>query len=131
MSDHFQLTSPRVELSEAEVIDQCKRTLRQRGYWLKRNHAGLFLTPQGDWITMGPPGIMDYVAVHETWPAFFVEFKRKSKVLRGNQQITFEKVQFGYRLAAVMVESAEALIDFINGHESRARRRVLQSIPPP
>jgi hypothetical protein len=130
MSQRFQLTSPRVVLSEGQVIADCRKVLRRRGYWLKRNHVGRFRTVTDDWITMGPTGIMDYIAVHETWPAFFVEFKRKGEELRRDQQTTFGQVQFGYRLAAVMVDSAEELIDFVNGHESRARKRALQASPP-
>jgi hypothetical protein len=123
----FQLTPPRVVLSEAEVIDRCEEVLRKRGYWLKRNHVGKFRTPADEWITMGPPGIMDYIAVHETWPAFFIEFKRRGKRLRDDQQTQFEEIQFGYRLAAVMIDSVEELSDFLSGHESRARQRVLQT----
>jgi hypothetical protein len=127
MSDRFRLTSPRVVMTESDVTERCEAALRQRGYWLKRNHVGLFKTPPGDWVTMGPTGIMDYLAVHETWPAFFLEFKRKGKTLRETQQTQFEEVQFGYRLAAVMVDSVEELIDWLGGHESRARQRVLQA----
>jgi hypothetical protein len=127
----FRLTSPRIVMTERDVIHNCTAVLRQRGYWLKRNHVGRFVTPSGDWVTMGPPGIMDYIAVHETWPAFFVEFKRPGEVLRDTQQTEFQEIQFGYRLAAVMIDSVHELIDFLSGHESRARQRALQACPGP
>jgi hypothetical protein len=114
-------------VTERDVIHNCTIVLRQRGYWLKRNHVGKFRTPSDDWVIMGPPGIMDFIAVHETWPAFFIEFKRPREVLRETQLTKFEEIQFGFRLAAVMIDSAEELSDFLNGHESRARQRVLQT----
>lgn len=136
MSDRFRLTPPKVVLSEREVIEACTPVLRQRGYWLKRNHVGRFMTPSRDggyppseWVTMGPPGIMDYIAVHEFWPAFFVEFKRKGKQLRDTQQTEFETIQFGFRLNAVMIDSIQDLSDFLSGHESRAREKMLQAAP--
>jgi hypothetical protein len=49
----FQLTPQKVDLSEDDVIDDCRRVLRQRGYWLKRNHVGRFRTIVNTWITMG------------------------------------------------------------------------------
>lgn len=115
----FRLTPPTVELTEADVIQKCKKLLDRRGYWLKRNPVGKFQTPSGNWVDIGPAGIPDFTAVHRDYPAFFIEFKRPGKVLRPNQQTKFSEIQFGYSLHAVMVDSVEQLEEWLGGHERR------------
>jgi hypothetical protein len=116
----FRLTEPKIRLSEAEVIEDCNKILRRRGWWLRRNPVGKFLTLSGNPVFFGPDGIPDYTAVHARYPAFFLEFKRPGKVLREDQQTKFAEIQLGYRLAAVMVDSVDQLVDFLRGHEARA-----------
>jgi len=103
------------------VIEDCTAVLAKRGYWLRRNPVGKFRTLSGSLVEFGPVGIPDYTAVHGKYPAFFVEFKRPGKTLRDTQYDKFPKIQFGYKLAAVMVDSKEQLVDFLEGHERRAR----------
>jgi len=103
------------------VIEDCTKVLAKRGYWLRRNPVGMFRTLSGNVVEFGPVGIPDYTALHGTYPAILVEFKRPGKLLRPSQREKFSKIQFGYKLAAVMVESVEQLVEFLEGHERRAR----------
>jgi hypothetical protein len=73
-------------------------------------------------VDFGPPGIPDYTAIHATYPAFFVEFKRPRAHLRPGQVDKFREIQFGFGLHAVMVDSAEELVAFLSGHEARSAR---------
>lgn len=116
----FRLTAPKLRLSEDEVIAQCAKILEQRGYWLRRNPVGRFRSLSGNWVDFGPVGIPDYTAIHARYPAFFIEFKKPGKLLRESQISKFQKIQFGYRLAAVMVDSVEQLMDWLSGHEARS-----------
>ena len=118
----FSLTAKPLRLSEADVVGQCRDYLQARGYWLQRNPVGKYTAPSGSTATFGPVGIPDYTAIHGDYPAFFVEFKRPGKKLRPTQVSQFAKIQFGYRLNAVMVDSLEQLIEWLRGHESRHTR---------
>lgn len=119
----FRLTSPVIKLSEADVVDQCVGYLKARGYWCRPNHVGRFRTMAGGWITEGPEGCPDYTALHGEYPGFLIEFKRPGKRLRPTQRTQFQVIQFGFRLAAVMVDSLDELIRWLDGHEARARAR--------
>jgi hypothetical protein len=119
----FRLTPPTITLTEAQVVKQCIDYLKARNYWCRKNHVGRFKTMAGGWIIEGPVGIPDYIAAHELYPAFFIEFKRKGKLLRPTQQTEFEVIQFGFRLAAVMVDSLEELMTWLDGYEARVRAR--------
>jgi hypothetical protein len=117
----FRLTPERTDVSEADVIRNCVAILRKRGYWVQRNPVGMFKTLAGKPVEFGPVGIPDYTAIHRSYPAFFIEFKRPGKKLREDQRTRFSQVQLFYRLAAVMVDSAEELVAFLDGHERRAK----------
>ena len=117
----FALSPSKPLYTEADVIQRCRAILERRGYWLQRNPVGLYqCVSDKSWAKFGPEGIPDYTAIHAKYPAFFVEFKRPGKLLREAQQTKFGEIQFGYGLAAVMVDSPEMLVDFLNGHELRA-----------
>ena len=118
----FRLTEPKTRMSEADVIADCTQVLNKRGYWLHRNPVGMFRTLSGNPVEFGPVGIPDYTAIHGTYPAFFIEFKRPGKVLRPSQREKFSKIQFGFRLNAVMVDSVEQLIEWLSGHEKKTLR---------
>jgi hypothetical protein len=81
-------------------------------------------------VDFGPEGIPDYTAIHAKFPAFFIEFKRPGKLLRPAQDTKFVEIQFGYRLAAVMVDSVEQLEEWLGGHEERAFRSAPEGIIP-
>jgi len=121
----FRLTPPRpAPRSEAEVIKECIGYLGRRGYWCHRNPVGRFQSMTGHWAEFGPPGIPDYTAIHGSYPAFFVEFKRPGKKLRETQAARFHELEL-YGFATVMAASVEDLIDFLDGHEERARTRLI------
>lgn len=120
----FALTSPKVKLLEKDVIKQCLDLLEYRQWWVKRNPVGKYRhAVTGNWAEFGPPGIPDYLAVHEVYPAFFIEFKRPGGKLRPTQLSEFRILQTSFRLAAVKVDSLEALKEFLREHEGRARAR--------
>lgn len=119
----FKLTPEKPVVTEADVTNRCIMILRKRGYWVQRNPVGMFRTLSGNPVEFGPVGIPDYTAIHKTYPAFFVEFKRPGKVLRESQRTKFSEVQLFFRLAAVMVDSAEELVAFLEGHEARAQKK--------
>jgi len=95
--------------------------LRLRGYWCIRQHVGLFRTKDGRWIRMGTPGTPDWATMHARYPGFFVEFKRPGADLSQEQATKFFEIQCGYRLAAVMIDSVDKLVAWLDAHEKRAR----------
>ena len=116
----WSLKPPKLKLTEADVIRQCLDYLQCRGYWVKRNPVGKYRhAVTGNFAEFGPPGIPDYLAIHAIHPAFFIEFKAPGRKLRPTQVSKFFELQVGYRLAAVMVDGLETLIDFLRGHEAR------------
>ena len=117
----FRLRSPKPKVLEKHVVDACVDYLRVRGYWCVRQHVGLFKTPDGRWIRMGIPGLPDYAAIHARYPGFMVEFKRPGAELDPLQYTAFDNIRDGYRLAAVKIDSLEALIRWLNEHERKAR----------
>src|SRR5579862_1584869 len=76
---NFRLKSPRLQLSENDVEEQCLAVLGLRGYKVIRLHVGRFKTADGRWLTIGEVGLPDYIAVHRKYPAFFLEVKRPGK----------------------------------------------------
>jgi hypothetical protein len=83
---NFRLKSQKLELSENDVEEQCIGLLGLRGYKVIRLHVGRFQTIKGGWVTIGEPGLPDYVAVHKKHPAFFLEVKRPGKKASPEQE---------------------------------------------
>jgi hypothetical protein len=57
----FRLTPQRIQLSENDVEEACVNLLRYRGYWPVRQHVGKVRTPDDRWITLGAPGLPDWL----------------------------------------------------------------------
>lgn len=125
MSRTFRLVPPK--LRETHVVGQVLDLLRLRGYYPLRLQSGFFRTKDGRGITVGEPGIPDYVAIHERYPAVFLEVKRPGGKLRDDQCGKIAELEL-WRLAVAVVDSAEALIAFLNMHEHTAKQ---QPLPPP
>jgi len=118
----FRLTSPKApKLSENDVERGVLDYLRLRGYYPIRLHVGRFRTKDDRWITIGDPGIPDYIAAHEIYPAVFVETKAPGKVLRATQGSKVWELRTGYRLAVTVADGVEALASFLDQHEARHR----------
>ena len=120
MSKGFSLTPPKI--SENDVEYAVKQVLQYRGYYVVRLQSGKFKTADGRWITVGDPGLPDYVAVHPRHPALFVEVKCPGGHLRDTQLQKIWEMECGYKIAVAVVDSAEALSRFLDQHERTEQR---------
>jgi hypothetical protein len=112
---------PKPRLSENEIERSCLDILRLRGYLVLRQQSGLFKTPDGRWIRLGEKGIPDYAAVHRLHPGFLLEVKRPGGQLSPDQAAKIQELRLGYRIAACVVDSAAALSEWLNEHETKNR----------
>ena len=116
----FRLTSPStLKLNEADIARQCTDYLRVRKWWPERLPVGRFRTMRDTWVTFGSSGIPDYIAIHAKYPAFFMETKGTGRKLRPIQVARFRQIQLDYGLSAVMVDSLDELISWLNAYEAR------------
>jgi hypothetical protein len=111
----FRLTSPKTRLSENDVERACVDLLRYRGWYVARQQSGLFKTPDGRWIRIGEPGVPDYNVMKA--PSFLLEVKRPGGELSPEQKEQIRKIELGFRLPIVVVESVEELITWLDRHE--------------
>jgi hypothetical protein len=116
------LTSPKLKLTENDVERACLDVLAYRGYKVVRHQVGRFKTVDGRWITIGEAGFPDYIALHATRPAFLLEVKRPGAVLSSEQLVKIQQLEIGYRLAVAVVDSVEALADWLSRHEAEAAK---------
>lgn len=115
----FRLTSPKIRLVEDDVVEACIMVLNLRHYWTRRINTGLFRTLDGRYHPEGTKGDPDYVALHETFPGFLLEFKRPGGKLRPEQEQRHFEIQLGYQIAIAVVDSKEALECWLNKHEKQ------------
>lgn len=117
----FRLKPQKLKVSENDVESACIDVLRFRGYWVIRQHSGLFKTPDGKrWIRIGEAGIPDYAAIHTRYPGFLLEVKRPGQDLDPAQKEKVAELRLGYRLAVAVVDSAALLVVWLNAHEKKA-----------
>ena len=114
----FRLTSP-PRLNENDVERACKDLLRLHGWWVRREHSALLKTPDGRWIRIGEPGLPDYVCLHERFPGFLLEVKRPGEDASPVQKTKIMEIRLGYHLAITVVDTVEALDDWLRQHEGR------------
>jgi len=115
----FELTPQTFVLSENDVEHECLQTLMLRGYYPVRLHAGKFRTLDGKrFITGVPVGTPDYVAIHRSFPGFFLETKAKKGSLEESQRIMLRDLSLGYKLAVCVARSAAELRDWLARHEA-------------
>ena len=117
MASRFRLTGYKPKLSENDVEKACVQVLALRGWKVLRLPVGLFKTLDGRHQSIGEPGIPDYVALHSRFPGFFLEVKRPGGKLSKVQEIKIEQLQQGYRVAVAVVDSVEALAEWLKRHE--------------
>lgn len=116
---HFRLTSP-PPLKENDVERACLDLLRLRGYWVGRNHCGTFKSADGNrWIKGAPKGTPDYTTVHAQFPGFLLEVKRPGADVSDEQKTKIMEIRLGYHLAIAVVDTAEALLVWLEQHEAR------------
>jgi hypothetical protein len=116
----FRLKSP-PRLTENDVERACLDLLRLRGYWVIRQQSGLFKTPDGRWIRLGETGLPDYAAIHSRFPGFLLEVKRPGTGPSPEQETKINQLRMGYSLAIGVVDSVEALLQWLNQHEESKR----------
>jgi hypothetical protein len=112
---------PKPRLSENEIERSCLDILRLRGYLVLRQQSGLFKTPDGRWIRLGEKGIPDYAAVHRLHPGFLLEVKRPGGQLSPDQQNKIQEYRVCHRIAVAVIDSVEALSEWLNEHETKNR----------
>lgn len=119
--DRFRLTAPvPIKLRETYVISACLDILRLKQYWCVRLHAGTFKSLDGRRYIKGvDKGTPDYLAAHEFYPAFLVEFKRSGGVPTPDQVRAHEQIRIGYRIATAAVDSVEALSEWLQAYEGK------------
>jgi hypothetical protein len=114
----FRLRPP--SPSENDVEAGCLQLLRLRGWYPVRLHAGTFKTVDGlRWIKGVDKGTPDYIAVHETFPGFFMEVKRPGKKPEPLQVAKITELRGVRRLHVTVVGSPEELQHWLNHHERR------------
>lgn len=118
MNPKFKLTGPPV-LREKDVVRACIDLLNIRGYKAFRQQVGRMHTPDGRTITVGDRGDPDYVVLHGRLPGFCLEVKRPGGKLRPMQAFRRQQLQTGWGLAFAVVDSVEALAEFLKEHEAR------------
>ena len=117
----FRLTPPRVKLVENDVERACLDLLRLHGYYVVRLQSGRFKTSDGRWVTVGEPGLPDYVCVKSD---FFLEVKRPGGKLSPAQiNKIFELSSCGFRVATI--DSVERLEAWLDEHEHEKRAGVI------
>lgn len=116
----FRLTSYKPKIAESHVAKACVQILALRGWKVLRLPVGLFKTMDGRHTTIGELGIPDYVALHPDYPGFFLEVKRPGGKLSKVQEIKIEQLVQGYRLAVAVIDSPEALAEWLKRHELSA-----------
>ena len=116
----FRLTAPRPHILEKHVAQQIKQSLLRRGWIPIRQQSGKFRTPDGRWITMGEPGIGDYICMHAEHPAFFLETKRPKQHMSPEQKLKQWEWNV-YGIKTCKADSVEELLAFLEVHETQKK----------
>ena len=113
MSKRFRLTSPKLpRLSEADVVEACKRVVELHGYIPVRQHVGLYRSMDGERVlSLGKTGDPDWVCVKP--PSFFMEVKRPGETPTEVQLKRHAELREAFKYDVVVVDSAELLFDWL------------------
>jgi hypothetical protein len=118
----FKLTPPvKAGPLERDIANAIKASLLRRGWVPVRQHSGKFRTQDNRWITVGEPGIADYICLHRDHPAFFLETKREGHQPTDQQRLKQWEYQQAYGLAWVVADTVEKVLAFLEEHERRER----------
>ena len=112
----FRLTAPR--LTENHVEAQCLDILALHRYWVRRLHAGVFLSLDGRRHIHGvAKGTPDYVCLHGRHRPFLLEVKRPGGVLSDEQKIQIAVAREQFDLTVAVVEKVEDFSEWLERHE--------------
>jgi DNA (cytosine-5)-methyltransferase 1 len=104
--------------SENDVEAGCIAILNLHRYWIVRLHAGLFQSMDCRRKIRGvSKGTPDYACLHERHRNFLMEVKRPGAVLSDDQKIQIAVIRQDFGLPVVVVNSIEALAEFLAEHE--------------
>ena len=106
----FRLTPPPVKLVENDIEKACLDLLWRRGYYPVRLHSGRFKTPDDRWITIGEPGLPDYVVVKND---FFLETKAPGRKLSPAQVEKIFELEKVRHIDVATVDSVERLVEWL------------------
>lgn len=109
-------TLKHTRLRENDIEDACLDLLRWRKYYPIRLQSGKFKTVDGRWITVGEPGLPDYVI-----PAFFLETKRPGGKLTPDQEQKIWELEAGYELQTAIIHEARDLTVWLDRYEAKIR----------
>jgi hypothetical protein len=109
----FRLTAPK--LTENDIESACVDLLKWQQYRPLRLQSGRFKTFDNRWISIGEPGLPDYVV-----PAFFVEVKRPHGKLSPEQAFKIQQFEED-GIPTAVVHSVEALAEWLAEREAAIR----------
>jgi hypothetical protein len=127
----FGLTPYKPKITENDVEKACLTVLRTRNYWVVRIHTGTFKSVDGKRFIKGAEkGTPDYQTAHSLYPGFLLEVKRPGEAPSPEQALKILEIRRGYHVAVAVVDSAEALNQWLNHHEKEARERWQRLLTP-
>jgi len=112
------------KLTENDVERACLDFLHLRGYKEHRLHCGRARFPDGTWTQLEPVGTPDWLLVHSTHPAFYLETKRPGAELAPGQILKHLELTRGLRLHVSVASSVEELRAWLDEHEAQISTRV-------
>jgi|SRR5215831_14725924 len=109
MATDFQLEPP--TLKERDVVTQCVNVLNHLGIFPHRYQSGFFRTKDGRGITIGEPGIPDWVV-----PAWWLEVKAPGKRPTPEQLMKHMQLERSEDALVAVIDSKQALIEWLRAH---------------
>jgi hypothetical protein len=103
---------------EKDVASAIKDSLLRRGWVPFRQNSGRFRTVDGRWITIGIPGIPDYICLHPHFPGFLLETKRPKLGELSSAQITKRwELEKAYKLRVCVMDDVDDLVEWLTSYE--------------
>lgn len=123
----FRLRSPVIKLVENDVELQCRQVIEYRGLHPIRLNSGRFLAPgrlcdecrsNARWITIGEPGIPDYIVPGRA-DSFFLETKRPGAKLEQIQEKKIWELEKIWGLRTLVIDDVDALVRWLDQNLKR------------
>ena len=107
---------PPARATENSVEAGIKHWLLRNDWYPVRLQSGLMRTMDERFLRIGTPGLPDYVVVHRSRPAFFLETKRPGGTLNPAQVRMRWELQSAYGLEVCVAESLDELMAWMRNH---------------